>query len=213
MAKVFISYSHRDRFFAELLERTLEGANIEVWRDTGALLAGTEWRPGIDNGIAESFSVVLVLSPWSSESHFVTYEWASAMGQGKPIVPLLIEDCKIHPKIEPIQYIDFRHHNKETWTMFANRLKTIRDDAEPAQQQDDTSGAGQVVSPTAPQIEARDAIKAYLLERGFRMISFDRIRQKIDSNYTDEFLLELQKITPEFKVAYLKGPKRGIGLR
>ena len=83
MATVFLSYSRKDHFFAELVQRELADKEISVWKDSGQLLAGENWQTAIDRGISDSFAILVVLSPSSTESAYVTYEWASAMGRGK----------------------------------------------------------------------------------------------------------------------------------
>jgi hypothetical protein len=63
---------------------------------------------------------------------------------------------------------------------------------------------------------ARRLILNYMMGRGFTMISFDRIREKIKLDYTDEFLERLPEFYPnEFRRAQLrdgegKFTKRGL---
>ena len=54
MITVFLSYSRKDHFFAELLEAKLRDKHIKAWRDQGQLIAGTDWRDGIERGIEKS---------------------------------------------------------------------------------------------------------------------------------------------------------------
>lgn len=107
MPHIFLSHSKKDHAFAELARIKLEEANIAVWIDHDNLSAGADWRQGIDQAITDSFAVVLALTEDSAASSFVTYEWASAMGKGKPIIPLRLSRCELHPKLETIQYLDF----------------------------------------------------------------------------------------------------------
>lgn len=110
MANVFLSYSSEDYFFAELAEIKLSKAGISLWRDQGQLRAGNDWRQGIEKGISDSLAVLVALSTNASESSYVTYEWAYALGQRKPIIPLKLNECLIHPKLETIQYLDSQYH-------------------------------------------------------------------------------------------------------
>lgn len=68
MPHVFLSYSTKDHVFAELAQIKLTAAGIEVWRDKGQLRPGSDWRQGIEEGIAKCDAVVVALSPQSSES-------------------------------------------------------------------------------------------------------------------------------------------------
>jgi hypothetical protein len=107
MITVFLSYSTKDHYFAELAGIKLAQADIMLWRDKGQLVAGADWRQGVEHGISTSLAVLVALGSYSAESSYVTYEWAYALGKGKTIIPLKLTECLIHPKLEPIQYLDF----------------------------------------------------------------------------------------------------------
>src|SRR4051812_35843126 len=107
MATVFLSYSRRDYFFAELLDIKLTQAGMKLWRDQGQLLAGKQWREEIDKGIASSLAVLVALSANSAESSYVTYEWAYAVGNGKPVIPIKLNECPVHPRLDIVQHLDF----------------------------------------------------------------------------------------------------------
>src|SRR5271168_2974750 len=100
MSTVFLSYSKKDYFFAELAQIKLSEAGITLWRDQGQLRAGRDWRQGLETGIADSLAVLAALSANSAESSYVTFEWAYALGKGKAIIPMKLSECIIHPKLE-----------------------------------------------------------------------------------------------------------------
>lgn len=107
MTTVFLSYSTRDHYFAELADIKLADAGIKLWRDQGQLRAGGDWRAGIESGISASIAIIVALSESSATSSYVTFEWAYGLGKGKTVVPIRLENCKVHPRLEPIQYLDF----------------------------------------------------------------------------------------------------------
>ena len=125
MTTVFLSYSTKDFFFADLAEIKLKEADIRLWRDQGHLVTGEDWRSGIERGLSESAAVVVALSPNSAQSSYVTYEWAYAMGRGKPIIPLKLEECQIHPRLEAIQYLDFSNRAAQPWQSLIERIRQI----------------------------------------------------------------------------------------
>ena len=43
----------------------------------------------------------------SADSSYVTFEWAYGLGNGKTVVPVRLENCTVHPRLEPIQHLDF----------------------------------------------------------------------------------------------------------
>jgi len=107
--KVFISYSSADGDFAELMKMKLEQSNIIVWRDLYEISAGEDWRNEIDYGLLNSDTILVVLNKNSSKSSYVTYEWSFALGNGKNIIPILVEECEIHPRIKVLQHFDFKN--------------------------------------------------------------------------------------------------------
>ncbi|MBO0932527.1 toll/interleukin-1 receptor domain-containing protein [Fibrella aquatilis] len=205
---VFLSYSTKDYFFAELLGIKLAEAGISLWRDQGSLIAGTDWRQGIENGISNSIAVLVALSLQSTESSYVTYEWAYAIGKGKPIIPLKITECQMHPRLESIQHLDFRVSNTLPWDLLIERIKEIEVDsyqslvmAESASQEISTNSEDPLVK----------SILNYLNQRGYQMVSFDRLRRRIDSELTDENIEALVKNNASiFKRATLEGNRPGL---
>lgn len=56
-------------------------------------------------------------------------------------------------------------------------------------------------------------IRNYLIGRGNTAISFGRIRDKIDSSYSDDFLISVIDLFPDdLRLARIKGGKRGVGI-
>ena len=87
--KVFISYSRVDESFAEDLRLGLEDKGYPVEIDKHSIRQGEEWRTRLGNLIAESGTVVFVLSPDSARSDVCYWEVEEAHRQGKRIVPVL----------------------------------------------------------------------------------------------------------------------------
>jgi hypothetical protein len=207
MPTVFLSYSKKDHFFAELADIKLSAAGISLWRDQGQLRAGADWRQGIEKGIADSVAVVVALSTNSVESSFVTFEWAYAFGKGKVVIPLRLNECTIHPKLEPIQYLDFSVPGALPWELLIERIREIETDADPT----DAAVAAEMATTATPNDVLAKAILAYLDPRGFQMASFDRLRQHIDERPTDDQFKELIEKKPTlFRRARLSGGRPGI---
>jgi hypothetical protein len=90
-----------------MLAIKLNEHHFTIWRDQGSIRAGDDWRQSIEDRIKDSLAVVVALSASSAGSPYVTYEWAYAIGMSKPVIPVKLAECQVHPKLEPIQYIDF----------------------------------------------------------------------------------------------------------
>lgn len=208
MATVFLSYSTKDHYFAELAAIKLEEFGIQLWRDQGRLRAGSDWRGGIERGIAQSIAVLVALSQNSTGSSYVTFEWAYALGKGKTVVPLKLETCEVHPRLAPIQYLDFSVPGSLPWNLLIERIQEIEADAT---SEDDISVAVAASELPPPQDSTVKAILAYLNQRGYQMASYDRLRRRIDPDLTDEKLDQIIAENPTtFRHAVLKGGKHGL---
>jgi hypothetical protein len=236
---VFLSYSRKDFFFSELASAMLKSAGIRLWRDTKGLVAGRDWRQGIEEEIGKSKAVIVALSPNSSESAYVTYEWAYALGKGIPVIPVLIEPCGlVHPRLASVQHLDFTNHSSLPWDDLAERIQEIELEevpsdepaievrpvkvrggsaaVQPASSDPKDAGSSVTISPKPEPTESGVdwhvvAILKYLDQRGYRLVSFDRIRKRIDPELTDDMLGEIVTKNPTlFRFATLKGGVRGI---
>jgi hypothetical protein len=206
MPIVFLSYSKQDHFFAEVAEIKLAEAGISLWRDQGQLRAGADWRQGIEKGISDSLAVLIALSANSAASSYVTFEWAYALGKGKAVIPMKLNDCLIHPKLETIQYLDFTIPGALPWDSLIERIQEIEpDDAAPSEP------AAATNSTPATASTATNAILAYLNQRGYQMASFERLRRRVDESMTDEKFNDLILSNPTvFRHAQLANGKPGI---
>ena len=209
MSTVFISYSIKDHHFAELASAKLAEARINLWRDRGQLRAGSDWQGGIEQGISESIAVIVALSENSAESSYVTYEWAYGLGKSKTVIPVKLEACTIHPRLKAIQYLDFSVPGSLPWNSLIERIREI--EAAAPSQEDLAAAASVVPSQQDPTVKH---ILKYLNQRGYQIVSYDRIRRRIDSALTDKELDALVESNPAvFRPVTLKDDKKGLGKR
>jgi hypothetical protein len=210
MKSIFLSYSSRDYFFAEMLSIKLEEAKFKIWRDQGSIRAGDDWRQTIEVGIRDCFAVVVALSGNSAESPYVTYEWAYATGMGKPVVPVKLSECKIHPKLEPTQYIDFSYPKALPWQALIQRLQEI----DPEQSEPEVAPIKGPTEPPQDLENAANEVLEYLNRRGYTMASFERLRKHMGGGLTDAFFDDLIASRGKtFRRATIKGGKPGIAKR
>ncbi len=93
---MFVSYSHDDTAFVDMLDSSLAGKYIHCWRDTKDLVAGPI-ESQLELGM-ESNPVVIVLSKNSVDSDWVQWEAANARRLekrlGKHVLcPIAIDDA------------------------------------------------------------------------------------------------------------------------
>jgi hypothetical protein len=208
MPTIFLSYSSKDNFHAELISTKLSAAGLTVWTDQRQLRAGENWRQGIEKGIADSFAVIVALTKNSAQSSYVTFEWAYAFGKGKEVIPVKLEDCEIHPKLAAIQQLNFSNSGPLPWDALIERIQEIQTDTKP-----DEAAANNVTSSSAPASDDTyaKAILLYLNQRCIQMASFDRLRSKINNDLTDKHFNEIIVRNPTvFRHATLTGKKLGI---
>jgi len=204
---VFLSYSTKDFHFAELLELKLTEAKIKLWRDKNGLIAGLDWKQGIEEAISKSEVVLIALSQSSSESAYVTYEWAYAIGKGKSVIPMKLEPCNIHPRLESLQHLDFSSPGSLPWETLIQRIKEAVTDSE--QDVFQTVTFSEKMSKEDGLIVK--AILNYLNQNGFQMASFEKLRTKLDIEISDEeFATLIQKNKRIFRTAVIKGGKKGL---
>lgn len=123
MPQAFISYSTKNAFFADLAKMKLDAHGISVWLDAGSLRGGEDWRSSIDKGITQSDAMIVILTPESCASSYVTYEWGFALGMKKKVIPVLHQNCDVHPRLEAIQHLDFRDSPNAPWDVLAREIK------------------------------------------------------------------------------------------
>ena len=122
--QIFISYHHTDEDFAEVLRaRVNADTSMAAWTFKQRLRAGDDWRLEIDHAIRTSAVLVHVITPEAATSRYVTYEWAYAMGLGIPIVPVLLRETELHPKLSALQHLDFTRTSHRPWSALLRDLK------------------------------------------------------------------------------------------
>ncbi|WP_051105238.1 TIR domain-containing protein [Catelliglobosispora koreensis] len=102
---VFISYSRRDRHYVDKLATHLSEANVTVWYDY-EMAAGQRFGAVIQQQIDECAVFIVVLTPEAAGSKWVGRELSYAEAHNKPIVPLLLEPCRV-----PIEVADLHHED------------------------------------------------------------------------------------------------------
>jgi hypothetical protein len=208
MPLVFLSYSRSDHFFAELASIKLDEAGVTLWRDQGQLRAGEDWRGGIERGINDSIAVLVALSQEASQSPYVAFEWAYGLGKGKTVIPLRLQANVVpHPRLEPIQQLDFYVPGALPWNLLIERILEIEGDA--------TTQSDLAVAVAATEAARQDpavmAIISDMTQRGYQIVSFERIRSRIDPALTDEKLELLIKNNPNLIArATLKEGRPGL---
>jgi len=172
MTHIFISYKHEESSsdFISALEGKLENQGIDVWTDK-EIQGGKNWRAAIDEAVRNSYAVIVVLTPGANQSPYVTYEWSYAMGLGKSVVPIKLEETDFHPKLSVLQFVNFSIRFKEPWDDLIQLLEKYR--------------AGQDESPNSKTgIPGQQVTSSSIVEQASAFLESENVDQRRGGNQT-----------------------------
>ncbi len=101
MPGVFLSYSRADLPLIEQLAARLRASSpeISIWRDQEKIYGGQQWPKVLGEAIADQEVFLLAWSKNSAASHFVEFEWCTAIALKKTIVPCLLDETALAPSL------------------------------------------------------------------------------------------------------------------
>lgn len=137
--KIFISHSHKDNQFGIKLAQDLKrklGNNVKVWYDAdGGLNGGDRWWTKILEELVSSSVFIVIVSPDAMASKWVDDEisiaWAHKNSQqGKLIIPLLYQKCKVREDLSTLQLVSFLTPNSYEAALdeLTKRLEKYKDE-------------------------------------------------------------------------------------
>lgn len=109
MPTLFLSYSRKDTTIVEQLEAALRAHGHTVWRDVESIRGGANWPKAMGEAIAAHDYVVLAWSRHTATSHFVEFEWSTAVALRKIIVPCLLDATPLPPSLAAQNGIPFQN--------------------------------------------------------------------------------------------------------
>jgi hypothetical protein len=122
--KVFISYSRRDSAaFADELMAGLEYGGFAPFLDRHDIAAGEDWEARLGGLIAQSDTVVFVISPEAIKSEQCTWEVDRTIELSKRLLPVIfksVPDHDIPEKLRRLQFVSF-----DSGTGFARPLSQL----------------------------------------------------------------------------------------
>lgn len=100
MPTVFLSYSREDLPLIKQLEAQLKShSEISIWRDQEKIYGGQKWPKVLGEAFADQDVFLLAWSKNSAASHFVEFEWCTAIALKKTIVPCLLDETSLAPSL------------------------------------------------------------------------------------------------------------------
>lgn len=101
---LFISYAHDDGIHPFDFAWWLNYYGIWLWMDK-ELQGGTQWHKILLQKIEGSSGLIFLASPRSVKSKYCKEEWKYALKLGKPVYPVILEQCKMPRQLKKIQWI------------------------------------------------------------------------------------------------------------
>ncbi|HRW09570.1 MAG TPA: SUMF1/EgtB/PvdO family nonheme iron enzyme [Caldilineaceae bacterium] len=108
LGHVFVCYARADEEFAVPLVTKLKARCVPIWIDVWDILPSEDWDIAIENALDTCAYFLIILSPAATDSREVRGELRFALNEGKPIVPILYQDCRIPRQLLNVNYLDFR---------------------------------------------------------------------------------------------------------
>ncbi|NOR70949.1 MAG: TIR domain-containing protein [Methylomarinum sp.] len=108
---IFLSYSHQDQKYADLLFKHLSEAGHEVWQDKLNLKAGDNLIEKVNLGIKKAQTIIVIISKHSLQSKWVMHE-VSALALGdlssdnRRVIPVLIDSSSVPSYLSKYLYVD-----------------------------------------------------------------------------------------------------------
>lgn len=129
MARIFISYSSKDRDKVGPLADDLKELGHDVWydRELGGT-GGQKWWTNILEQIRDCQVVIFVLTPASLNSDPCRREYAYAHALLKPILPVTFEAVDIPSlprELQEIQFVDYREQSRKQAINLASSLTRL----------------------------------------------------------------------------------------
>lgn len=105
--KVFVAYDVRDQAYAQLLSKVLRVHGITKWMAPESIETGARWGVAIVDAIVDSTAVIVIMSPRSARSQWVSRELAVTEREGIPVFPILLAG-EPFPSLRNYQFFDAR---------------------------------------------------------------------------------------------------------
>jgi hypothetical protein len=109
----FVSYAHENAEWVRALATNLHRHGLDVFFDEWDIVGGVRLAERLQEGLADSRTVVLVVSAAAVHKEWWKEEFAAAMAgvaaKQQRLVPVLLDDVPLPPFVASRVYVDFRH--------------------------------------------------------------------------------------------------------
>lgn len=121
----FVCYAREDETFVLKLATDLKASGANIWLDQWNIPSGADWDYEIDKALYDCHRFLIILSPTAVESKEVRSELRTALDEGKHIVPVLYQACRIPRRLKLIQHVDFASGKSDGETNLKQLLRDL----------------------------------------------------------------------------------------
>jgi hypothetical protein len=176
----------------EKLANGLRGRGVRTWTDLENIRAGQAWEAALEKGLNGASGLILVLSKDSTHSASVMDEMSFFLEQGRPVIPLVIDDDAVANaplRIRRIQWVDFRGDFDSALNSLAAAVVDLQRSS-PVETPSKKSKGYLFISYADEDTRFVDDLKAFMKEKGYGYWDF----RESDRNYQADYSLELEGI-------------------
>lgn len=106
MPSLFLSYTREDLPLIQQFEAQLKAhPDLSIWRDQEKIYGGQKWPKVLGEAIADQAVFLLAWSKSAAISHFVEFEWCTAIALKKTIIPCLLDNSPLPASLRDIPAI------------------------------------------------------------------------------------------------------------
>lgn len=110
---IFISYSHKDKYFVDRLAKQLIRSNVHVWLDRWELSVGDSIVDKVQEAVDGASALLVILSKASVESEWCKKELSAGLlreleERRVVVMPVMLEECSIPIFARGKMFADFR---------------------------------------------------------------------------------------------------------
>lgn len=126
---IFICYSRDDESFVLELAKALVRRGVRgLWLDQWSIPGGADWNAAIDEAIYGCARFLIVLSASAVAKIEVQSELRLALNERKPIVPVILEPCRVPRQLNVIQQIFVKERPPDDPAMLEQIVRAIAPD-------------------------------------------------------------------------------------
>jgi hypothetical protein len=125
LMRIFISYAEPDSAFVERLKSDVGQQGFGSTVERQALPVGQRWRRALQAALDGCQVVLVVLSPEALASEEVQSEYSYAIEEGKVVIPLVYQPCKVPLPLRSLQRIDFHESYEQGLTALVQALQQV----------------------------------------------------------------------------------------